>query len=227
MIDDKWSFWSDKEKKLFQHSVPWDDVIQELYKTCSRKQIFNLMETGELSYVVNMIDEAKPHGLDALWLYGSDRLESFLRDYNVWFYRDSLSDVLCGEASEPEQAEPAKPEKIIISQEVVSFPGVIEWSEVFLTVRNDTYFEVKYPRGMENLSREQAGFTPDEWALLRIFAKRWEELKPSNIPKVKMKVSRLRKALKRLFPDTKGNPIIYKRSAYKTAFTIRLGEYAE
>lgn len=91
---DKWSLMSDKEKKMLEHSVPWQHVLKELYKNYSRKEIFNLMESGELSFSVNLMDESRPHGLEALWLYGSDNLEGFLRDYNVFFYRDSLSDIL-------------------------------------------------------------------------------------------------------------------------------------
>jgi hypothetical protein len=94
MARDKFFKWTEKENKTLQYSVPWDNAIQELYKTYTPKQIFNFMVIGELSYSVNMIDESKPHGLDALWLYGSDRLEDFLKDYNVRFYQDSLKEII-------------------------------------------------------------------------------------------------------------------------------------
>ncbi len=75
MARDKFFKWTEKEIKALQYSVPWDNVIQELYKTFTPKEIFNFMVIGKLPYAVNMIDESKPHGFDALWLYGSDRLE--------------------------------------------------------------------------------------------------------------------------------------------------------
>ncbi len=226
MIDDKWSSWSDKEKKLFQHSVPWDDVIQELYKTCSRKQIFNLMETGELSYVVNMIDEAKPHGLDALWLYGSDRLESFLRDYNVCFYRDSLSDILGRWVSGPKQG---KPEKDILSQDFISLPDVTRWSNVTIEVvtGGDPYergIEIKLPGKDEiGIIYEDLKLIPDSVLVEKLELLARGERFNNKESGYKSDVSRLRVILKKIFPNIKGDPIPFdkKKDTYKTAFNIK------
>lgn len=112
------------------------------------------------------------------------------------------------------------------SPQAVPFSDVKNWGQVTLTIQNDTIFEVKYPGGFNNLSKEDAGFTPYEWELLRILAKEYGEIKPSDIDDLKMKVSRLRSALKRLFPNIKDDPIPYQKPGYKTAFTIRFGKYA-
>jgi hypothetical protein len=112
------------------------------------------------------------------------------------------------------------------SPQAVPFSDVKNWGRVTLTIQNDTIFEVKYPGGFNNLSKEDAGFTPYEWELLRILAKEYGKIKPSNIDDLKMKVSRLRSALRRLFPNIKDDPIPYQKPGYKTAFTIRFGKYA-
>ncbi len=143
MTDDKWSFWSKREKNALQFSIPWEDAVKELYKNYSKKDIFNFMETGELSYAVNLIDETKPHGLDALWLYGSDRLEDFLRDYNIWFYRDSLSDILWKKSKIYSDSETANE---IPNPSVKEDPCILQQlKKIQVGYDNESEFRIKIP----------------------------------------------------------------------------------
>ncbi|MFO8083100.1 MAG: hypothetical protein R6U27_02120 [Desulfobacterales bacterium] len=175
MTGEEWSLMSEKEKKMFEYSVPWQYALKELSKTYSEKEIFNLIETGGLSYFINLIDESKPHGLDALWIYGSDKLEDFLRDYNVWFYRDALSDILW---SKPEGYTDADTDTVMYSggdcpsppPEKKNEKGTANfiplkvsekagWEDIFIVFSNKEYVQIK--SGGETFTRafHEIGFS--------------------------------------------------------------------
>jgi hypothetical protein len=150
---------------------------------------------------------------------------------NDFFSRYTLTrDEVFSLADEPPPDSGEKPGALS-----VNVPGAVNWRDLELTIRDNEYsevLEIKGPGGfMLNCKPSEYGLKGRKlWAMFKIFADGNGVVAPAKvIDNVKPTVSRLRKALKSMFPDLPGDPIPWspRERAWKTAFPVSASIYSE